>query len=214
MATSVLFSKTGPFSIPEEVELQFFKQYPPHTSVGTRLFQKQNTEKFSEDLKTLQSSETLHWGYLILEKRPVCEGYQQLKVRTIYSYPLLTSEPESIEASEASFWSSYIQNEAGDIFSYSLEDSEYVRVCRELQTLLKDGGWMKTHFNILSIPEGATWDVEEDEHENEKICIHWPIEQILKELLNAVDPTRLSTDCLAVTRNLIEGRVSITEILS
>lgn len=214
MATSVLFSKSGSFSVSEEVELQLFKQHPPHTSVGAGLFQKQNAAKFSEDLKILQSSETLHWGYLILEKRPVCEGYQQLKVRTIYSYPLLTSKPESVEASEVIFWSSYIQNTAGDIFSHNLEDSEEVRTCGELQTLLADDGWMKTHFGIQSIPEGANWDIEEDEHENEKVCICWCMERILKELLTAVDPTRLPADCLAVTKDLVEGRMSIADIVS
>ena len=211
MATSVLFCKAE-FSIPEEVELALFKQCPPHTPVGASLFTKQDATKFSDDLKTLQSSETLHWGYLILDRRPICEGYQQLKVRTIYSYPLLTSDPEAVEQSEISFWSSFLQNAAGEIFSHDLDDSEAVRTCEELQKLLINSGYMN-QFGIQSVPEDHTWSIEEDVSGNEVVSVHWSVERILTELLVAVDPTRLPATCLAVTRDLVAGHVRPRDIL-
>lgn len=211
MAVSVLFSK-GEFSIPEEVELALFKQYPPHTAIGA-LFAKQDASKFSEDLKTLQDSETLHWGYLILDRRPICEGYQQLKVRTIYSYPLLTSDPESVQSSEISFWSSFLQNTAGEIFSHDLDDSETVRTCEALQKLLVDGGYMN-QFGIQTVPDGHAWTIEEDVSGNEVVEIHWSMERILNELLAAVDPTRLPAVCLGVTRDLVAGRVRAGDIVA
>jgi hypothetical protein len=212
---SVLYSlQSDAFSIPEEVELNLFKQVPPHIPVGATLFRKQDNAKFSEDLKTLQSSETLHWGFLILDRRPICDGYQHLKVRTIYSYPLLTSEPDAVKDSEAAFWSSYIQNTAGDIFSYDLEDSEVVRTCKALQDILKEKGDVGTLFEIADVPEDCEWEIEEDETGQEIVRVRPSVSRILKELLVAVDASRLPSDCSATTRALVAGERTVESLLS
>ncbi len=211
----VLFSLCrDEFAIPEEAELALFKQHPPHTPLGALLFPKQNAAKFSSDLESLQTSDTLHWGFLILERRSVCEGYQQLKVRTIYSYPLLTSEPDAVKDSEAAFWSSYIQNTAGDIFSFDLEDTEAVRTCEALQDILKEKGDVGTLFEIADVPEDCEWEIEEDETGQEIVRVRPSVSRILKELLVAVDASRLPSDCSAITRALVAGKRTVESVLS
>jgi hypothetical protein len=202
------------FEIPAEIEQELFKQFPPTTALGSTLFTKCNPALYSTNMEALLKNDTLHFGYLITDKRPFCTGWTQLKTRIVYMHPVLTSNPKATDDEQNDAWSSIIEHdESGVLYSHSMDCSEPVRSCKELIALLKEKTLLDScGLSIATIPEDCEYGILQEDDETESIEILHPIVRILKELKSAVDPTKLPASSCLYTRQIISGELSVSDL--
>lgn len=217
MSVKVLYNDcAGCFAIPEDVEEEFFRRFP------AKFHSKQNAAVYFDSLEEFQKSNGLYyWGWLICEKRSVCPGYQQLKLRNIYSAPILTQNARGVEESQQmEYWSSMVQEEAtGDIYCTELDVDEFpaLRVQPELIGILTEKGFINlqtetTCLKLADVPEECEWQIVEREDGKETVNVKSPIRRILSELLAAVDASRLSGDACKITQDLVAGRLQVSDL--
>ncbi len=215
--TKVLYNDcAGCFAIPEDIEEDFFRRFP------AKFHPKQNAAVYFDSLEEFQKSNGLYyWGWLICEKRQFCPGFQQLKLRNIYSAPILTQNARGVENSQQmEYWANMVQEEAtGDIYCTELDVNEFpaLRAQLDLIAMLAEKGYINlqtetTCLKLADIPEDCEWEVVERQDGKETVHVKFPIRRILSELLGAVDLTRVPQDVCQITHDLIAGRLQISEL--
>ncbi len=217
MPIKVLYNGSPGFlEIPTEIGEEFFRKFP------AKFHAIQNSAVYFESVEEFQASNGIYyWGWLICEKRPFCPGFQQLKLRTLYSAPILTHNARGVDDSQQNeAWTDMVQEEAtGNIYIIELDmdDNRELRTQPDLIALLEKHGYLnfQTENGILKVcevPDECEWEIVERQDGQESVRIKHPIHRILSELLAAVDPTRLPSDACSFTQGLVSGTLSLSEI--
>jgi len=191
----------GGFDIPSEVVHRIFRDYPPHTEVGSTLFEAEQYSLFLEK-DDPPPSEDRHF-YRIMNREPFEGEYDTL----ITSKQTHTSH------------SSYVQHQAnkkiyfvGGVLSareYEWRSHPHVIKCmREMGYIGKKFGF--SDIDIADVPDCCTFSIREYDG-MESVSIRFPFRKTVEELLQFIDD-RDETKLSEVTRKLVSKEMKLSDI--
>ncbi len=204
MATYQVMYNTcyGGFTIPNEVEARVFKEFPPHTEIGSKLFQTNKYNIYIE--KDDPVPEDKHSFYRINGRVPFQEDYDRL---------LLENKNYNFESNYF-----YVEHRPTKNIYYhgmcSYTEYEW-RESPQVISIMKEMGYIGTKFGfseieIAEVPDCCTFSIH-DYDGKESVNIVFPYRRTVQELLNFIedrDESKLSS----VTLKLIKKDMKLSDI--
>ena len=204
MATYQVMYNTcyGGFTIPDEVQDRVFKEFPPHTEIGSKLFETNKYNIYIE--KDEEPPADKHSFYRILERIPFQEDYDRLDV-----------DKKNYNKSSEYF---YVQHRpTKNIYYHGMcSYTEYNwRESPQVIAIMKEMGYIGTnfgfsHIKIAEVPDCCTFSIH-DYDGKESVHIVFPYKRTVQELLNFIedrDESKLSS----VTIKLIKKEMKLSDI--
>jgi hypothetical protein len=201
MATYEVMYNTcyGGFTIPNEVEARVFKEFPPHTEIGSKLFDTNKYSRFIEKDDPVPTDKN-HF-YKILERVPFQEDYDQLVVdnRNLSKYFYVQHRPTK----------NIYYHGMCSYTEYNWRESPHVIA------IMKEMGYIGTKFGfskieIAEVPDCCTFSIH-DYDGMESVDIVFPYRRTVQELLNFIedrDESKLSS----VTLKLMKKEMKLSDI--
>ena len=204
MATYEVLYNTcyGGFTIPEEVQARVFKEFPPHTETGSKLFDTNKYSRFIEKDDPVPTDKNNF--YKILERVPFQEDYDRL---------LLENKNYNFESKYF-----YVQHRpTKKIYDHGMcSYTEYNwRESPHVIAIMKEMGYIGTKFGfskieIAEVPDCCTFSIH-DYDGMESVDIVFPYRRTVQELLNFIedrDESKLSS----VTLKLMKKEMKLSDI--
>ena len=201
MATYEVMYNTcyGGFTIPNEVEARVFKEFPPHTEIGSKLFDTNKYARFIEKDDPVPTDKN-HF-YKILERVPFQEDYDQLVVdnRNLSKYFYVQHRPtKNIYYHGMCSYTEYNWRESPQVIA-----------------IMKEMGYIGTKFGfskieIAEVPDCCTFSIH-DYDGMESVNIVFPYRRTVQELLTFIedrDESKLSS----VTLKLMKKEMKLSDI--
>ena len=190
----------GGFNIPDEVVHRVFKEHPPHTEIGSELFEAEKYSLFLEK-DDPPPSEKRHF-YRIMNREPF-EG----------DYDKLITEQKTYTKD-----SCYIQNRTtkniyfvGGVLSakeYTWRKHPFVIQCmREMGFIGEKFGFSK--IKIATVPDCCSFGIR-DYDGKESVHINFPYRKTVEELLQFIDD-RDETKLSEVSRKLVSKEMKLSD---
>ena len=204
MATYEVMYNTcyGGFTIPEEVQERVFKEYPPHTEVGSKLFEPQKYTVFIEKDEDPPSDKK---SFYRIMNRVLFEG----------EYDRLDVDNGNYNKFSAYF---YVQHRPTKKIYYhgmcSYTEDNW-RESPQVIAIMKEMGYIGTkfgysHIEIAEVPDCCTFSIHEYDGK-ESVHIVFPYRRTVQELLNFIedrDESKLSS----VTLKLMKKEMKLSDI--
>lgn len=204
MATYQVMYNTcyGGFTIPNEVEERVFKEYPPHTEIGLKLFETNKYNRYIEKDDPVPTDK--HSFYRINSRMPFHDEYDRL----------------DLDNGNYNFLSKYFyvqHRSTKNIYFHGMcsytEDNW--RSSPQVIAIMKEMGYIGTkfgysHIEIADVPDCCTFSIH-DYDGKESVNIVFPYRRTVEELLSFIedhDESKLSS----VTLKLIKKDMKLSDI--
>jgi hypothetical protein len=183
-------------TIPLDVCKDIFRQFPPRTPVGNKLFRKTRSDLFVKPGDPVQPDTSF---YQINGYKDFCDGYQQIIISTIHGKKYVVTK-------------SFYVTDGSNYYKLQQDVTNEWRSLPEIIQLVKERGYIgkkckedETTLQIAQVPVGYAFHVEIcDGYESvQTVC---PTDEIISDLLSVIHN---NSDCKKplnpVTQKLLDG---------